>query len=275
MVTASAPRAGLRGNFRGKPWYMPTFSPEHGVLLVLAGGLLTGASLAQAWTWETGLAALAALLGLQAEHPFTVQVKQRRQWRPRYVVWALVYGLSAIAIMAWLTLRHPALLWVCMGAAVAMAIHTWAVFRHKQKAIPTELLMFSAICLSTPLAYSTTAHSLSTDAVGLWLLNALFFCSAVFTIKLRKARTSSLSGALIYHSTGAAMVVVLCWLGWLPLLTALTFAIALLKLAVIIGWRDWYCNCRFEYIARFETYFALSYTALACLTLLPARLPVT
>ena len=31
-----------------KPWYQPTFSPEHGVLIVLFGALLTGASLAQA-----------------------------------------------------------------------------------------------------------------------------------------------------------------------------------------------------------------------------------
>lgn len=53
-----------------KPIYWPTFSPEHGVLLVLAGALLTGASLAQTWTWETSLACLGAFLGLQAPLPF-------------------------------------------------------------------------------------------------------------------------------------------------------------------------------------------------------------
>lgn len=154
-----------------------------------------------------------------------------------------------------------------------MTINALAVFHRRQKVISTEISMFAAICLSTLFTYGTTADRLSADAVGLWLLNTLFFSSAIFTIKLRKAKTSSLQGGLIYHAVAIAIVAGLYALGWLKLLTALTFAVALLKLAVIVAFRDWYCNCRFEYIARFETYFALSYTALACLTVLPARLP--
>ncbi|MEM6867597.1 MAG: hypothetical protein AAF528_04375, partial [Cyanobacteria bacterium P01_C01_bin.121] len=45
-----------------KPWHMPTFSPEHGVLLVMLGAVLTGASVAQAWNIDTSLACLAAFL---------------------------------------------------------------------------------------------------------------------------------------------------------------------------------------------------------------------
>jgi hypothetical protein len=160
-----------------------------------------------------------------------------------------------------------------MGGAIAMGINVLAVFRRRQKVISTEILMFAAICLATLFAYGTTATALSVEAVGLWLLNTLFFSSAIFTIKLRKVKTSSLKGGLIYHAVAIALIALLYGLGWLKLLTALTFTIALLKLAIIISLRDWYCNCRFEYIARFETYFALSYTALACLTVLPARLP--
>jgi hypothetical protein len=256
-----------------KPWYRPTFSPEHGVLLVLLGALLTGASLAQAWTWQTSLACIATFLALQAEHPLTVQIKQRRSLKPRYLLWSGLYGSGAIALALWLTSQHPHLIWVCGGGAIAMGINVLAVFRRRQKVISTEILMFAAICLATLFAYGTTATALSVEAVGLWLLNTLFFSSAIFTIKLRKVKTSSLKGGLIYHAIAIALIALLYGLGWLKLLTALTFAIALLKLAIIIGLRDWYCNCRFEYIARFETYFALSYTALACLTVLPARLP--
>ncbi|MEM0978710.1 MAG: YwiC-like family protein [Cyanobacteria bacterium P01_H01_bin.58] len=266
VITASP-----RRNF--KPWYLPTFSPEHGVLLVLAGAILTGASLAQAWTWETTLACLGAFLGLQAEYPLVVQIKQRRSWKPRYVFWAGLYGSVAIAIAAWLTYHHPSLIWVCGGGALAMALDVWAVLQHRQKAIDVEIMMFAAICMSTLFVYGTTVNALTIEAVGLWLLNTLFFASAVFTIKLRKVRTSCLKGGLIYHGVAVAGIVLLYWLGWLSPLTALTFAVALLKLTTVICLRDWYCNCRFEYIARFETYFALSYTALACLTVLPARLP--
>ena len=77
----------------------------------------------------------------------------------------------------------------------------------------------------------------------------------------------------MYHSVAIAITATLYGLGWLSLVTALTLGIALLKLTVVILFRDWYCNCRFEYIARFETYFALTYTALACLTVLPEYLP--
>ena len=256
-----------------KSIYLPTFSPEHGVLLVLAGALLTGASLAQAWTWETTLACLAAFLGLQAEHPLTVQIKQRRSLKPRYLLWAGLYGGSAMAIALFLSYRHPHLLWICAGAAVAMGINILAVLNRRQKTIDTEILMFVAICMSTLFAYGVTAGDLTTQAIGLWMLNSLFFASAVFTIKLRKVKTSSLTGSLVYHSVAIAIAATLYLLGWLSLFTALTLAVALLKLVVIVVLRDWYCNCRFEYIARFETYFALTYTALACLTVLPEYLP--
>ena len=258
----------------GKPWYLPTFSPEHGVLLVLTGAILTGASLAQTWTWETTLACLGAFFGLQAEHPLIVQIKQRSYWKPRYIVWAGLYGSVAIAIAMWLAYQHPCLIWVCGGAAIALGVDVWAVFQHRQKTIDTEIVMFAAICLATLFVYGTTADALTLKAVGLWVLNTLFFASAVFTIKLRKVKTSCLQGGLKYHGAASLGIAMLYGLGWLPLLTALTFAVALLKLAVVVGLRDWYCHCRFEYIARFETYFALGYTALACLTLLPARLPL-
>lgn len=256
-----------------KPWYQPTFSPEHGVLIVLFGALLTGASLAQAWTWQTSLACLAAFLGLQAEHPLTVQIKQRHSWKPRYLLWSGLYGSGAIALATWLTIQHPCLLWVCGGGAIAMGVNVLAVLQHQQKAIHVEILMFAAICQSTLLAYGATTDGLDAKAIGLWVLNTLFFSSAVFTIKLRKVKTRSLKEGLLHHSGAIAGVVLLYSLGWLSLLTALTFAVAWLKLAVIIWRREWYCNCRFEYIARFETYFAQSYIALACLTVLPARLP--
>lgn len=133
--------------------------------------------------------------------------------------------------------------------------------------------MFAAICLATLFVYGTNTGTLTPQAIGLWLLNSLFFASAVFTIKLRKVKTSSLRGSLVYHGVAIALTAALYWLGWLSLFTALTLGVALLKLAVVILFRDWYRNCRFEYIARFETYFALTYTALACLTVLPEYMP--
>ncbi|MEL6553166.1 MAG: YwiC-like family protein [Cyanobacteria bacterium J06621_11] len=258
-----------------KCWYRPTFSPEHGVLLVLLGAVLTGAALAQAWTTETSWACLATFLALQAEHPVVVQIKRRRKWRPRYVVWAGVYGGLAIAIALFLCLRHPVLFWVVGAALIALSIDVLSVLNRSQKSSFNEIVMFSAICLSTLFAYGATAGTLTTQSLGLWILNSLFFSSAVFSVKLRKSKTRSLKHGIIYHSIAASMIVLLYGVGWLSLLTALGFAIASIKLLTIACCKQWYQTCRFEHIARFETYFALIYTALIALTVLPAKLPVS
>jgi len=261
-----------------KRWYQPTFSPEHGVLLVLFGAMLTGASLAQAWNDDTSWACLAAFLGLQAEHPVIVQIKRRRRWRPRYLVWASVYGGAALAIALWLSFQHPVLWWIMVAGIVALGLDVLAVFQHNHKAVANEIVMFVAICLSTLFVYGATADEMTTQALGLWILNSLFFASAVFSVKLRKKKTSSLQPGVIYHAVAIAIVATIYAVGWLSLftslVTSLVFSVALIKLAVVVCWQNWYRTCRFEHIARFETYFALSYTFLAALTVLPPKLPV-
>lgn len=255
-----------------KRWYRPTFSPEHGVLIVLLGAALTGSSLAQAWTSQTSWACLAAFLAVQAEHPIVVQIKQRRKWRPRYVVWAVAYGTGAGAIALFLCLQHPVLLWLCAAGVLALMLDAIAVFQHQHKSIANEITMFAAICLTTLFTYSATTGELSFRAVGIWLLNSLFFSGAVFSVKLRKSKTSSLKGGILYHAFATVFVVLLYGVHSLCLLSALTFAIALIKFALIVWQREWYRTCQFGYVARLETYFALLYIALLSLTVLPPKL---
>lgn len=87
---------------KGSSWYFPTVSPEHGAYVVLMVSFLTGAAAAQQWTWATTLALLCAFCGFQAEHPLMLQIKQRRSWKPRFLLWAGVYGGIAMAIATWL-----------------------------------------------------------------------------------------------------------------------------------------------------------------------------
>ncbi len=257
-----------------KRWYQPTFSPEHGVLLVLLGAMLTGASLAQTWNGDTSWACLAAFLGLQAEHPVIVQIKQRRRWRPRYLIWAGIYGGAALAIALYLSFQHPVLWWILGAGVVALGLDALAVFQRNHKTVANEIVMFSAICLSTLFVYGATTGEMTAQALGLWVLNSLFFSSAVFSVKLRKRKTSSLQPGVLYHGVAIALVAALYAIGWLSIFTALVFLVALLKLTVITCWQNWYRTCRFEHVARFETYFALSYTCLAALTVLPPKLPL-
>lgn len=261
----------LQINF--KTWLRPTFSPEHGVLLVLFGSVLTGSALAQTWNYSTTLALICAFFALQAEHPLVVQIKQRSTWKPRFFIWSGIYGIIAIAIAIWLWFQSPVLVWIYLVALMGLIADVVAVFHKKHKSILNELVIFAAICLSTPLAYAATTHSLCVEAIAFWLLNTLFFGSGIFSIKLRRKRTSSLMLGVTYHIVASTIVAGFYFLGWLNIFTALAFVVALIKFAVVIVIRGWYCKARFQYIALFETRFALVYLAIAAISVLPAHLP--
>ncbi len=100
----------------GKSWYIPTFSPEYGVYVVLLVSFLTGVAFAGQWNWKTTLALIFAFAGFQAEYPLTLQIKQRRSWKPQFLVWGGLYAGIALGIAGYLFLQTPMLLWLYLGA---------------------------------------------------------------------------------------------------------------------------------------------------------------
>uniref|UniRef100_B8HL89 YwiC-like protein n=1 Tax=Cyanothece sp. (strain PCC 7425 / ATCC 29141) TaxID=395961 RepID=B8HL89_CYAP4 len=253
-------------------WYRPTFSPEHGVYVILLVSFLTGAAAAQHWTLATTLALICAFAGFQAEHPFVLQIKQRRSWKPRFLLWGGVYSGIALGLAAYLYLQTPQLLWLYVGAIVAFGMDAISVFYRQQKSIANELLTFAAVCLAAPLAYMATTGTWTVTLLGLWGLNTLFFSSAIFTVKLRKPKTASLHPALLYHSIATVMVGVLWYSGWLSAIAALSFGIVLLKFGLILGWQDWYRTAPIQRVALLETSSALLFLAIVSISLLPAKL---
>ncbi|NEQ46650.1 MAG: YwiC-like family protein [Leptolyngbya sp. SIOISBB] len=259
----------------GKPWYLPTLSPEHGVYVMLAVSFLTGVAAAQHWTVATTLALIGAYCGFQAEHPLSLQIKQRRSWKPRYLVWLGVYGGIAMAIALGLLWHsaQPGALGILYGAVgVAVMVDGLAIWQRQQKSVWNELIAFAATCAAAPLAYVVTTGTLTPSAIGLWLLNALFFSSAIFTVKLRKARTASVTAGVAFHAIATGLMVLL-WQGhWLAPITAAAFGIALLKFGLILWQRDWYCNTQIQSVAMLETAASFLFLVVAALSQLPAHL---
>lgn len=266
-------------------WYSPTVSPEHGAYVVLIFSFLTGAAAAQQWTWTTTLALLCAFCGFQAEHPLVLQIKQRRSWKPRFLVWAGVYGGIAITIAAWLFwlnletwkgdeswLESWALLIIYGVALAATLVDGVLVWKRQQKSRVNELVTFAAVCLSAPLAYVATTGTLPLTMIGLWLLNTLFFSSAVFTVKLRKVRTASVVPGLIFHCLATILIVLLWQIHWLLPITAAAFGVAWLKFGLILWQKDWYCHTKIQHVAMLETGASLLFFAIAALSLLPSHL---
>jgi hypothetical protein len=252
-------------------------SPEHGVYVMLLVSFLTGAAAAHHWTWITSLALICAFCGFQAEHPLVLQIKQRRSFKPRFLVWGGLYSGVAIAIalyLYWLqdNLLSP-LLWIYLGAIAAFLIDAISVFHREQKSVWNELITFFAVCLSAPFAYGVTTGTVSTSVLGLWLLNSLFFSSAIFTVKFRKDKSHAVTPSLIYHAIAALLVIGLWAIGWLLPFTAIAFNVALLKLGIILWQKDWYCTTKIQFVAMLETGTALLFLVIAALSLLPAHLP--
>ncbi|MEM6613622.1 MAG: YwiC-like family protein [Cyanobacteria bacterium P01_C01_bin.72] len=254
-------------------WCRPTFSPEHGVLLVLFGSFLTGASLAQQWNSATNIALVCAFFTLQLEHPYVVQLKLRKNLKPRFLLWSIVYGAIALSLAILLWFKAPVLLWIYLLAITIFIADGVAVILKKHKSITNEIIGFAGISLSAPLAYSATTGNISWEVMGIWILNTLFFSSAIYTIKLRRKKTCSLTAGVIYHGVSATIVAGLYGLNCLSLITALSFAVALVKFGTVNLVLEWYRQSKFQLIAIFETRFALIYIAIACISVLPAHLP--
>lgn len=264
-------------------WSRPTVSPEHGVYVVLLVSLLTGAAAAQHWAGTTTLAMLCAFCGFQAEHPLVMQIRQRKSLKPRLLVWSGIYGGVAATIalyLYWQTneLLSP-LLWIYGGAIGALIFDCISVLHREQKSIFNELVTFAAVCLAAPLAYIATTGRIAPVAIGLWLLNTLFFSSSIFTVKLRKLKQdASLMAAtqrvILYHFIATSIVTSLYTFGILPLFTALAFGIVLLKIGGILWQQHWYHTTEIRHIALIETLSALLFCLMVSISSLPAHLPV-
>ena len=260
---------------KSQRWYRPTVSPEHGVYVMLGVSFITGAAAAQQWTWVTTLALICAYCGFQAEHPLALQIKQRRSWKPRFLLWLGLYGGIACAIALWLYWHggaNQSLLPIYGLVAIATLIDCVSVWRRRQKSVWNELVTFAAVCLSAPLAYAVTTGTLSGSAISLWILNVLFFSSVIFTVKLRKARGVSVMPGLIFHTVSAMLVLALYQIHWLSLVTASGFAVAIFKYALVLWQKDWFCHNKIQHVAQLETGSSLLFLAITALSLLPAHL---
>lgn len=255
-------------------WYRPTFSPEHGVYVMLLVSFLIGAAAAQQWNRSTTLALVCAFAGFQAEHPLVLQIKQRRSLKPRFLVWGGIYGGIALAIAVYLYLQVPVLLWLYLGAIAAVSIDAISVFFRQQKSVVNELLTFAAVCLSAPFAYAATSGTLTVSILGLWLLNTLFFSSAIFTVKLRKPKTTSPIPGSIYHAIASLVIAGLWYCGWLGAIPAISFGVVLLKFGGILWQLNWYQTTQIKHVAVLETLSAIAFLTITTIALLPARLPI-
>jgi hypothetical protein len=253
-------------------WYRPTVSLEHGVYIMLLVSGLIGAAVAQNWNWLTTLALICAYCGFQAEHPLVLQIRQRSSWKPRFLVWGSVYGVIAAAIALFLFFQAPILIWIYLAAIAAVVIDAISVFHREQKSILNEIVTFAAVCLTIPFVEAATTGTISLTAIVLWMLTTLYFSSTIFTVKLRKPKTSSVVPGLVYHAIAILIVVGLWWVAELNLMSVIALGIAVLKFGFAVWQQEWYRSAKIQAIAIIETVSALIFSAIVALSILPTHL---
>lgn len=256
---------------KSSQWYRPTISPEHGVYVMLLVSFLIGVAAAQEWTGATTAALLCGLCSFQAEHPLVWQIRQRKSLKPRLLFWASLYGLVAVGLALWLwwqTVDRWSLLWIYAAVIGALIVDVVSVWHGQQKSRVNELITFSAICLLAPLTYVVTVGTISKAVIALWVMNSLFFCSAIFTVKLRKTKTASIIPGVIFHVTGSGIVLALWGMGWLSPMTVGAFVIVIVKFLGILWQKEWYCGAPIKQVALLETSSSLAFLAVVAFSLL-------
>jgi hypothetical protein len=275
----TATNAPIKAN--AQAWYQPIISPEHGVYVVLFASFFVGVALAGQWNWATTLALICAFFGFQAEHPLVLQIKQRKSWKPRFLVWGGVYGGTALGLATYLCFIQSnalfPLLAIYSSAGLALLVDAVAVFRRGQKSLVNEMVTFAAVCLAVPFAYIVTANSFTPTVVSFWALCTLYFSGTIFSVKLRKVKDNEALRAAfkrfaVYHAIALLVILTLYLTGWLPLIPALAFTVLLLKALFITIRLPWYRTVTITRVATLETASSLLFAITVIISLLPAKL---
>ncbi|MCH7858425.1 MAG: YwiC-like family protein [Candidatus Marinimicrobia bacterium] len=237
-------------------WLRPVLSAEHGASITLAVCFFLGVWFAGRWNVNTSLALAVAVAGFELQLPL-IRLLRRKQLDPRLLIWTALYGIVTVWSAVTLWQRVPALGRIYAVGAAVLVINLYWVYRRDQKSIPNELSIFTGLCLALPFAYTATTGFMAQDLLGLWLLCALVFSSAIFTVRLRLFGDPAVTKATVYHLVALALIFLLVRVNLLLPALAWTFLIPLAKLVVILLWMDRYRTLKLTHIGLIETALAI------------------
>ena len=237
-------------------WLRPVLSAEHGASITLAVCFFLGVWFAGRWNVNTSLALAVAVAGFELQLPL-IRLLRRKQLDPRLLIWTALYGIVTVWSAVTLWQRVPALGRIYAVGAAVLVINLYWVYRRDQKSIPNELSIFTGLCLALPFAYTATTGFMAQDLLGLWLLCALVFSSAIFTVRLRLFGDRAAAQATVYHLVALALIFLLVRVNLLLPALAWTFLIPLAKLVVILLWMDRYRTLKLTHIGLIETALAI------------------
>ncbi len=217
---------------------------EHGSWVFLFSPLLIGIFAGGNWSTPLVFLIIAALAGFLIRQPIAIAVKVYSGRRPRRDLsaayfWIAVYGVIGLMMVIGLILSgFEYVLYLALPGIPVFCWHLWLVSRRaERRQAGVEIVASGVLALSAPAAYWISVGS--SDPDGWWLWGLTWFQSAasiVFTymrLKQREwkvtpplqVRLRSGKRAILYTSFNLLMTGILSFLGWLPSLIFVPYAL--------------------------------------------------
>jgi hypothetical protein len=211
---------------------------EHGAWAILYGSFLTG--LAAAGTLTPALLLfLAAMTGVFLAHEPLAKLARslrhgaRSELKRQWALWLAAEMTIAIIAGALLVFLYQflALLPIAFFVAVLLGIHLKLTAGRKERSIPGELIGAVGLTSAGPSAYYVGSGEIDFAFWLVWLLNALYFASGIFYVKMRVSRflkpelfRRRARDCALYHTFVAFLLVLVAYKGWISWLMLLAFA---------------------------------------------------
>ncbi len=233
------PESTTRPPHKPIPYWRPPIPKEHGAWALLYGPFaITLLAFGRA-DWRTPLFFLALTSLFLAHEPLSrlarpssgsVAPARQAYWR-RWIVLEMMATLASGSLLVWCYGLWE-LPFIGLVAALPFLIHLGLVSRRQERQVAGELLgVLGLTAAGAPTTYYVMQESLDSTALLLWLVNFLYFSSAVFYVKMRVSPFSRKEDerlrrrqCLAFHLFLLAAVVALAAAGWIH--PALLFAFA-------------------------------------------------
>ncbi len=207
---------------------------------MLAISFITGAASGARWSWGVVSLSLLLIAGYSSRLPLLAWLRHKRR---DAIPWLAGYSLTVV-LAALTILSHPQfqMLAICLIlSGILFGLSLWFASQRLQRTVVGEFIGVAGLTLTAPIAYYSAVGNSIQRAVLLWLLNALFFGSSIFYVKMRleQHRAERRAGGehsisyrthnAVYHAILVILLLLLWRVGWISFLAVFAFSPLLMR----------------------------------------------
>lgn len=226
---------------------------EHGSWAILLIPYFIGVAITGDFSSRTVLGLVSLLLLFFSRQPLLLLLRNRdRHSTSSRGLWLslLIPFIAGLGVFGWLMLKYQLWpLWLIAAIGVMIFfIYLYLLLQRKERSILGELTGISLLTLSSSAALAFARGRLTSQALLLWLVNACYFASSVFYIKMKiaihtqqrenstdKTSLPMTRQCLAYLAILLIIIGSLSFANWLPGLILLAF----IPMVIHILWQIW------------------------------------